>query len=162
MGHPPSDIFGKPRLTPNQLRAVAERRFDDAMCLYNSGDRGRLNGAMYMGGFTIECLLKALLLERHRGLQRVLDPAKLSKSERRIYGLLFGHDLDQMLNTLLDIRVKLEMAGEQVGAPVWRKLRDVCEVWTVYARYSSKLASREAAERFLGNIREVKQWLRKL
>ncbi len=42
------EIFRKQlRLTPGQLRAVAERRYDDAMCLLDSGDNARANGAIY-------------------------------------------------------------------------------------------------------------------
>ncbi len=75
-------IFAKARLKPNQLRSVAERRFGDAQCLLDSGNPERVNGSIYMAGFVIECLLKAILLDRHPNLQRPVDPAKLSASDR--------------------------------------------------------------------------------
>ena len=90
-------IFAKRRLTPGQLRAVAELRMDDARCLLASKRNARMSGAMYIGGFVIECLLKALLLERHPNLQVGLDRAKLSASDREVHTLLYSHDLDQML-----------------------------------------------------------------
>lgn len=58
-------IFAKTKLTPSQLRTVAERRFADARCLLKSGENERANGAMYLAGFVIECHLKACLLEVH-------------------------------------------------------------------------------------------------
>ncbi|HZL36973.1 MAG TPA: hypothetical protein VFC78_16760 [Tepidisphaeraceae bacterium] len=51
MGVESHAIFLKRRLTPGQLRAVADRRYDDAICLFDSRDNARLNGAMYIGGF---------------------------------------------------------------------------------------------------------------
>src|SRR4051812_15718910 len=93
-----SEIFGRRRLTPRQLRAVAEFRFDDALCLFESGDSARATGAMYMGGFVIECLLKALLLERHANLQGPVDPSRLSLSDKEVFRLLYvSHALDEML-----------------------------------------------------------------
>jgi len=37
-------IFAKRRLTPGQLRAVAELRFDDALALLETGVNARANG----------------------------------------------------------------------------------------------------------------------
>ncbi|GMU21650.1 MAG: hypothetical protein AMXMBFR13_17410 [Phycisphaerae bacterium] len=58
-------VFSRERLKPSQLRMVAERRWGDADCLRHSGLNSRANGAMYLAGFAIECLLKAALLEKH-------------------------------------------------------------------------------------------------
>jgi hypothetical protein len=55
-----TNIFAKLRLTPGQWRAVAERRFGDARYLVESGNAERATGGIYMAGFVIECLLKAL------------------------------------------------------------------------------------------------------
>src|SRR5579859_7627262 len=93
-------IFRKRRLTPGQLRAVSGFRFGDANCLLASNDSARATGAMYMGGFVIECLLKALLLERHPNLQSPVGPAKLSRSDRGAHDLLFSHELDLILDDL--------------------------------------------------------------
>src|SRR5436309_292518 len=101
------DIFSKLRLTPGQLRAVSERRFGDARCLLASKKPERANGAIYMAGFVIECLLKAILLERHPNLQKPLDPAKLSVSDREVFGLLYRHELDEMLAFLPELEKKL-------------------------------------------------------
>jgi len=162
MGRRPPDIFAKPRLTANQLRHVSERRFDDALCLFKSGDRARFNGAMYMAGFVVECLLKALLLDRHPNLQTKVDPGKLSASDRKIYGLLFSHDLELMLDALPEIVAKLEDLKDSYGNSVWQRFIGICGEWTVFARYSTNVAESRTAEGFLDTIREVKKWLKEL
>lgn len=141
------NIFAKARLKPNQLRSVAERRFADARCLLDSGDLQRVNGAIYMAGFVIECLLKALLLERHPNLVRPLDPSKLSSSDREVFQLLYSHELDEMRDFLPEIERKLADLKTQSGQSVWTAFCDICEEWTVHARYSSKQAKREQGER---------------
>lgn len=153
-GQPP--IFHKPRLTPARFRTVAELRLGDAQCLLNSGDRKRANGVLYMGGFVIECLLKALLLERHRNLQGSVDPAALSSSDREVHRLLHRHELDAMLVFLPDVRIQLTTAG----GGIWQRFRVLCEQWTVYARYSPMQAElKKDAQPFLETVKEVKQWL---
>lgn len=120
-----------------------------------------MNGAMYMGGFVIECLLKALLLERHPNLSGgAVDPATLSQPDRDAHEMLYSHDLDDMLGFLPEIRTKLETVKGKHGTTRWQDLFDVCTQWTIYARYSSKQASQADAKRFLQTIEEVKEWVR--
>jgi hypothetical protein len=90
-------IFAKIRFTPGQFRAVAARRFGDAKCLVDSGNVERANGAICLAGFAIECLLKSTLLIRSPNLQRAVDPAKLSSSDKKGFAMLHGHDLDAMV-----------------------------------------------------------------
>lgn len=161
MGESPV-IFRKRRLTPGQLRSVAEYRLQDAICLLKSGDSARANGAMYMGGFVVECLLKALLLERHPNLQNSVDPAKLSKSDAEVHRLLYGHELDAMLNFLPEVEAKLKGLETLEHRAVWHPFLAVCEQWTVYARYSPSHARKSDAEEFLETVKEVKQWLKEL
>ena len=159
----PKGIFRKLRLTPGQLRAVAEKRYEDAQCLLKSDQSARANGAMYMGGFVIECLLKAMLLERHPNLQQPVDPAKLSKPDLEVHRLLYSHDLDAMLEFLPEVETKLGAMQSTKGTPVLTRFRAICEEWTVYARYSPKHATIEGDARpFLETIREVKTWLKRL
>jgi hypothetical protein len=156
------DIFAKLRLTPGQLRAVAERRFADACCLRDSGRQERANGAIYMAGFVIECLLKALLLERHPNLQKPVDSARLSQSDREVHGLLYSHELDDMLGFLPELEKKLSGLRMRSGESVWKQFNDICEEWTVYARYSPANAKLEDARQYLGTVEEVKKWLKEL
>ncbi len=154
------DIFAKRRLTPGQLRSVADRRYDDAVCLLESGENARATGAIYMGGFVIDCLLKALLLERYPHLQKPVDPAKLAQRDRDVLEQLYGHELDEMLEFLPELKRKLPRITGENGRPVWPRFRNVCAEWTVYARYSTKLAAPDEAREFMDTIREVKEWLK--
>ena len=155
-------IFAKRRLSAGQLRAVAERRFADAECLLESGDPERANGAIYMAGFVIGRLLKALLLERHPNLRKPVDPAKLSTSDREVFGYLYGHDLDKMLGALPELAAKLSVVSTSEGSRVWPEFRTLCEHWTVYARYSPVSAKPTEARNFLITVKEVKRWLKEL
>lgn len=157
-----SNIFQKQRLTPGQFRAVAERRFKDARCLLESGKNERANGAIYMGGFVIECLLKAILLERHPNLQRPVDPATLSRPDREVLGLLYSHALEEMLVFLPDLQLRIERQEKSSCLPLWHRFQTACEEWSVYARYSTRSATLAEAGGFLTTVQEVKQWLRRL
>jgi hypothetical protein len=156
------DIFAKRRLTPGQLRSVAEQRFGDARCLLASGDAARLNGAMYLAGFVVECLLKGLLLERHANLQRPVDPTRLSAVDREVFELLYSHELEDMLGFLPELEGKLSGVRTKSGLSAWREFSTICEEWTIYARYSPVSAKRDRAETYLETVQEVKKWLKEL
>jgi len=157
------NIFAKLRLKPDQLRAAAEKRFGDAKCLTNSGNRDRANGAMYMAGFAIECLLKALLLDRHPNLKSEIDPARLSSSDKEVFDLMYrSHELDDTCGFLPELKEKLRRAKTKSGSSVWERFQDICAEWTVYARYSPRHAEIADAKRYLETVEEVKKWLKKL
>jgi len=156
------NIFAKTRLKRGQWRAVAERRFGDARCLLASGNAERANGAIYMAGFVIECLLKALLLERHPNLSKPVDPAMLSRPDREVFEALYRHELDDMLGFLPELEKKLSVVSTRTGKPAWRALNDICEEWTVYIRYSPLNAKLEDAKTYLDTVEEVKKWLKEL
>ena len=54
----------KRHLGPTQARTVANRRLGDAQALVDTGENTRANGAIYLGGIVIDCLLKARLMEK--------------------------------------------------------------------------------------------------
>src|SRR5258706_858828 len=109
-------IFTRTVLRPPQLRSVAERRFDDAQALRATRLNARANGAIYLGGFVVECLLKAMLVEKFRWLQNSSFPLTRSEEERRIWWLCHrSHDLEAILSYLPEVRFKLSR-GEQRGA----------------------------------------------
>ena len=90
------NIFQKVRLHPTQLRTVADRRFADADVLRKTGKNTRANGSMYLGGFVIECLLKAMLLERYPWLQTAGSPQVRGKDDQYLWSLCYrSHDLDE-------------------------------------------------------------------
>jgi hypothetical protein len=157
------NIFAKVRLRPSQMRAVADRRFEDARCLLDSGNKQRANGAIYMAGFVVECLLKALLLERHPNLQNPLDPSELSKTDREAFDLIYrSHELDAMLVFLPEVEKKLSKVDTKTGRSAWREFQNICEEWTIYVRYSPLVAELDQAKRYLETMTEVKKWLKDL
>jgi hypothetical protein len=115
-----------------------------------------------MAGFVIECLLKALLLERHPNLQKPVDPAKLSKSDREVHNILWSHDLDDMLGFVPEVEKKLAGVKTRSNESAWQQLRSICEEWTVHARYSPTGAKLQDATRYLETVAEVKKWLKEL
>lgn len=155
-------IFQKRRLSPGQFHAIAELRYDDAICLLDSGENARANGAMYLGGFVIECMLKARLLSLHPNLQNAIDPAALSTQDRRILSLLFSHDLEGLLDNLPEIERRLKQKRDSSGQRLLLALRAICGQWTIYARYSTRVEKISVARKFMSDIGEVKPWLKTL
>jgi len=139
---------------------VADRRFDDAQALRATELNARANGAIYLGGFVIECLLKAMLVDKFRWLQNSSYPANRSEEEKRIWWLCHrSHDLEAILSYLPEVREKLSR-GEQRGAPrLSQSLKSVC-TWTIFARYSPSTADIDDARIFLDQVRELRSWLR--
>jgi hypothetical protein len=153
---PRRSIFDKLRLSPGQLRAAAERRDGDAWCLCNSGSNDRANGAIYLGGFVIECYLKELLLERHSNLEGKVDPARLSVPDREVFDALWGHDLDVLLTFLPDVVTKMK---KSYGKVTYERFSNQCAEWTIHVRYSPHTADIESARRFLNTLKELKPCL---
>jgi hypothetical protein len=153
-------IFKKVRLRPTQLRTVADRRFDDAEALRKTDQNARANGAMYLGGFVLECLLKARLLERFPWLQNAGSAEGRSISDKRLWSLCYrSHDLDEILDKIPEVIDKLtRMEGRESGRLV-QSLKSVCGQWTIFARYSPYTADIDDAQTFLEQIKELKSWL---
>jgi hypothetical protein len=87
---------------------VAERRFGDADCLRKSGVNERANGAMYLAGLVIECLLKAKLMEASPWLQNAGSAEAGPRAERHRWSLCYrSHDLDEILAELPNVVARL-------------------------------------------------------
>ena len=153
-------IFEKSRLSASQLRTVARRRYDDAECLRESGKNPRANGVFYLGGFVIECMLKARLLEQYPTVAAKRNPAELSKSDRDIWKLIFvSHELDAMLGKLPDLSKQMLAAKSGDGTGALANLNRICGEWTIFARYSTQSETMHEASRFLDRIKELIPWL---
>src|SRR5689334_13253193 len=127
-------IFDRSRLRPTQLRTVAERRFGDARCLERSGDNERANGALYLSGFVIECLLKAKLLEQSPWLQSAGHPGAGPVNERHRWSLRYrSHDLAEMLIELPSLIAGLALVEHRGQVRLVQSLRSLCARWTIFA-----------------------------
>lgn len=157
---PSMDIFRKVRLRPTQLRTVANRRFDDADALRRTGQNARANGAMYLGGFVVECLLKARLLERFRWLQSAGSPQGRSRPDQRLWSLCYrSHDLDEILAELPAVTERLARLGQRDSSRLLQSFKSICAQWSIYARYSPYNADIDDARTFLDQIEELRPWL---
>jgi hypothetical protein len=154
-------IFDRIRLRPEQARTVAEQRFGDAEALRRTGRNARANGAMYLGGFVVECLLKAQLLERFPWLQSTGSPDSLGRTQQRLWSLCYrSHDLDEILGRLPEVTRRLAALEQRGHSRLLQGLKSVCGQWTVFARYSPRSATMAEASAFLDRIQEPRQWLR--
>jgi len=122
-------------LTPNQIRAAADQRFTDAQCLLNS-PKARYNGAVYLCGLVLDCLLKARLLEKHSHLAAA-TPDRLSPRDRHLWNLVFrSHELEVLLHELPDVMVILSSREQQGSHRLRTALRSLCARWNIQLRYS--------------------------
>lgn len=155
-----ADIFQKQRLKPPQLRTVAARRFEDAKYLCDSERNARANGAIYLAGFVIECLLKAMLLEQYPWLQSAASPDGRPKPDQRLWRLCYRlHDLDEIVERLPGLQQKVAAAERAGHHRLPAMLKSVCGKWTIFARYSPKTADITEAYEFLKAVTELRRWL---
>ena len=153
-------IFDKMTLRPGQMRTVADRRFDDAEALRKTKKNARANGAMYLGGFVVEILLKAKLAEKFRWLQSTGSPEGLSRRDKRLWRLCYRwHALDEILAELPETTNRLSAAEQRGRKRLTENLKNVCARWTIFARYSPQTANITEAGDFLKMIKELKPWL---
>jgi hypothetical protein len=154
-------IFDRVRLRPSQVRAVAERRFMDSRALIDTRKLIHTNGAMYLAGFVVECLLKARLLEKHAWLQHTPSAEVLPPDRRRLWSLCYqSHELGQIAACLPEVLLDLQRAEPAGSRRLSQMFATVCNTWTIYARYSPRLATMDEAVEFIDRIKELKPWLR--
>jgi hypothetical protein len=154
-------IFQRAKLKPSQLRTVADRRLADARTLRQTERNERANGVMYLGGFVIECLLKAQLLETFRWLQSAPSAVGRSRDEQRLWSLCYrSHELDEILARLPAVRHRILLAEQRGQAPLLHQLQSICAQWSIHARYSPYSAMLSEAIEFLERVKELMEWLK--
>jgi len=138
---------------------VAERRFDDAQVLCDTGKNARANGAVYLAGFVVEILLKAMLVRKFNAVARKRSH-QLEDAEREVWGLIWRrHDLHGMLARLRDEQANLKLRGERDGYDYLGELKK-CAQWSIQVRYSPHMMQMSEAVDFLERVRRLKQVLR--
>ena len=134
----------------SEQRKAAKHRFDDARTLF---DQNRWRGAMYLGGYSVECLLKTKLMLRHdchnlRELEEALQDAGLLAAGTTIY----THQLELLL------RLAQGMDRLRQNQSLW-KLFNIANLWMPAWRYNPDLSNREDAEDFLEAVERVSHWI---
>src|SRR5205809_2992034 len=96
-------------LSHQQLVTVAQRRFEDAEALCDTGRNARANGAQYLCGFVLEILLKAQLILANATIASKRSHEGMVADERETWSLIYrSHDLAEMLARLPNVRKKVE------------------------------------------------------
>lgn len=134
-----SDLFQRFQIArATQLTTKSDQWYEETLL---AQQRERYSLTLYLGGFVIECLLKASLWSR--------------RFEPRVRALLFAsHDLAALLATNPALSRGLE--GDLSVHSSFVRLTS----WHVRFRYNPKRATREDAGEFLRRLREVRLWLR--
>jgi HEPN domain-containing protein len=129
---------------------AGKHRMDDARALFNAV---RWRGAMYMAGYSFECLLKTKLMRmydcRHlRELEDELQRRGVLPSQ----GSVFTHQLELLL------RLAQGLERLRQNQEYWR-LFNMVNRWVPAWRYTADLSNPEDAEDFLVAVSEVSQWI---
>ncbi|MBW3541785.1 MAG: hypothetical protein KY476_16075 [Planctomycetes bacterium] len=129
---------------------AAKHRLHDAKALLNSI---RCRGAMYMAGYSVECLLKTKLM-------RTFGCRHLQELEEELLrrGLLGGHAtvFTHQLEVLLRLTGALDRARQ--SEETWRSF-NIVNRWIPAWRYNPDLSNPEDAADFLSAVETVSRWI---
>jgi len=106
-------------------------------------------GAIYLGGYVIECMLKWAICQRHGKIY--LEDLPDQKSAERVIGAR-GHDFDFLLD-VSGLRPLLKRDNQ-----LYRNFGQM-SFWSVKLRYNPKLGNIRSAVRFLASVNELRDWL---
>lgn len=129
---------------------AGKHRMDDARALLNAV---RWRGAMYMAGYSIECLLKTKLMRmydcRHlRELEEELQRRGVLSAQASI----FTHQLELLLRLAQGLE-RLRQSEEH-----WR-LFNMVNRWVPAWRYTADLSNPEDAADFLAAVTRISHWI---
>src|SRR5437899_1318789 len=122
----------------NQFSQIAHQRFEDAEILLK---RDRLTGAVYLAGYGVECILKALILSS------IDEPARVGQVEGSFKGQA-GHNLEELK------RLYKKESGQVIPLDISKALQRVA-TWGPDLRYQVSVKSRKDANAFLVAVAEV-------
>lgn len=132
-----------------QSKSSVHRR-DDAHALLNSA---RWRGAMYLSGYSIECLLKARLMQMYscsnlRDLEDELQRRNLLAN----HATIFTHQLEVLL------RLAGGLDRLRQNAELW-PLFNIVNRWIPAWRYNPDLSNREDSEDYLDAVDQIRRWI---
>ena len=115
----------------NDLRRLSRIRIREARLLLRSG---AVQGAYYLGGYAVECALKACIARQFQ-LHELPDKALVNE--------VYTHDLDKLLG-LAGLRPMLKR--EAATHPLLQTNWDVVKDWKETARYNPTITAKEARD----------------
>lgn len=135
----------KPAVRATVYRQAAIARLAEAEYLKDAYP----SGAIYLGGYVVECMLKWAICQR-KGTIYLEDLPDQKLSERLTSAR--GHDLEFLLDSS-GLRPFLEEDDELEA------MFTQMSTWSVALRYNPKAGNRRYAFRFLAGVRELRTWL---
>lgn len=129
---------------------AAKHRLDDARALFK---QKRWRGAMYLGGYAIECLLKAKLMKMYRCRHLTdLEDVLQARGVLAAHATIFTHQLEILMG------LTQRLANLRQHADDWRRF-NLVNRWVPAWRYSGDLSNRDDAERFLDAVMALSRWI---
>lgn len=129
---------------------AGKHRMDDARALLNAV---RWRGAMYLAGYSVECLLKTKLMRmfdcRHL---RELEEELQRRGELAFQATVFTHQLELLLR-LTNALDRLRQNREH-----WQ-LFNMVNRWVPAWRYTADLSNPDDAKDFLDAVEKVSRWI---
>ena len=134
----------------SELAIVSHQRLEDAKALLNAS---RWRGAMYVGGYAVECLLKTKLMQIYDcnnlgELEDLLRQRSILPTHRTI----FTHQLEDLL------RLTPGYNRLTQDRNFWHMFQ-VINLWTPQWRYTTKQTTHQEATRFLTFLENVMHWI---
>lgn len=134
----------------SELGKAGKHRLDDAWSLINAV---RWRGAMYLAGYSVECLLKTKLMQmfdcRHL---RELEEELIRRKALPAQATVFTHQLEVLLR-LTKALDRLRQNEEN-----WRSF-NIVNRWVPAWRYTADLANKDDATDFVEAVKMVSQWI---
>jgi HEPN domain-containing protein len=132
-----------------QSKSGVHRR-DDALALLNAG---RWRGSMYLAGYSLECLLKAKLMQRFgcnnlRDLEDELQRRKLLGTQSTI----FTHQLEVL------VRLSDGLDRLRTNRTLWPEF-NIVNRWIPAWRYNPELSNAADAEDFFDAVDRIRHWI---
>lgn len=129
---------------------AGKHRMDDARALL---DCIRWRGAMYMAGYSVECLLKTKLMRKFECRHlRELEEELRTRGILTAQATIFTHQLESLLR-LTGAIDRLRQNEEH-----WR-LFNMVNRWVPAWRYSADLSNQDDAKDFLDAVEKVSLWI---
>ena len=134
----------------SELGKAGKHRLDDAWSLINAV---RWRGAMYLAGYSVECLLKTKLMRmfdcRHL---RELEEELIRRKALPAQATVFTHQLELLLG-LTKAKDRLRQNEEN-----WRSF-NIVNRWIPAWRYTADLSNKDDAIDFVEAVKKVSQWI---
>jgi hypothetical protein len=129
---------------PNYWRAAVQR-LDTASLLLKLNDPARNLDAIYLAGYTVECGLKALILNRTSRSKQAGTFQELSSGAK-------SHNFEYL-------ELMLRLRGCPLPLQCKESLKRVVGIWSTELRYASRIESSRSAKDFLDNVRTIHSWV---